>query len=110
MTVEAQSALSVAVSSVPGWNYGQMTQVSAGLRVQTCCSCENDVKGDCKLCCQQQPLLDISYVWLIWVVLPVLQLTRTSDNSAATATFTATTAALNGTVPPQVQDALCMVG
>ena len=37
VTVAAQSALEVAVSSVPGWNYGQMTQVGAGRPVQTRC-------------------------------------------------------------------------
>lgn len=31
VTAEAQSAVEVAVSSVPAWNYGQMTQVLVSL-------------------------------------------------------------------------------
>lgn len=38
----------------------------------------------------------------------MLQLNRTADKSAAVAVFSATTAALNGTVPPEVQHALLM--
>ena len=32
LTAEAQNALELAVSKVPGWIYGQLTQVSQGLR------------------------------------------------------------------------------
>lgn len=52
VTAEAQSALAVAVSTAPGWNYGQMTQVDEPLNMKTRCCNDDDVFTEvCWDCC-----------------------------------------------------------
>jgi hypothetical protein len=104
VTVGAQSAIEVAVSTVPGWNYGQMTQVEAYLNVQLSYLFGIKVAaGCCGLCWPAAAAADRQMYATHSVLMPLLQLTRTADSSAATATFSATTAAGNGTVSPQVR-------
>ena len=52
VTAEAQSALAVAVSTAPGWNYGQMTQVDESFNMQTrCCNDDDFFTEVCWDCC-----------------------------------------------------------